>query len=114
MSRPTTRPSNLNKHPGQVVIDANGVRRSRKEEATEKKKKKGEKDAQAAAVNRAHTKVAAKEDDMAIQQNAQLSGPPKLVRPRPRMVTKGAQSIPAKEPPTMDAGQLLLYFSASA
>lgn len=113
MSRPTTRPSNLNKHPGQVVIDANRVQHSRKEVATETKKQ-GEKDAQAAAVNRAHTKVAAKEDDMAIQQNAQLSGPPKLVRPRPRMVTKGAQSIPAKEPPTMDAGQLLLYFSASA
>jgi len=115
MSRPTTRPGNVNKHPGKIVLDANRAQRSRDEVAAEKNRKQDEKDAQAAAVNRAHTKIAAKEDNMAVQQNALLVGPPKLVRPKPRMVTsKSTRPTPTTgaEPAIMNKGQSLLHFLA--
>ncbi|KAG1809838.1 uncharacterized protein HD556DRAFT_1452289 [Suillus plorans] len=75
MSRPQTHPTNANKHPGQIVQDANKVQRQSKEESC--------------------TAIAAVEDAMAIQQNAQAMGPPRLVRPqpKPRMVVGGKNSI---------------------
>lgn len=118
MSRPTTRASNANKHPGQVVLDSTRVQQSRDAVAAEKKQKQGEKDAWIAAVDSAHTKIAAKEDDMAIWQNAQLTGPPKLIQPRQRIATqtRSAQPIPAKAKPptsTTNRGQsLVLYISS--
>ncbi|KAG2125991.1 hypothetical protein DEU56DRAFT_916271 [Suillus clintonianus] len=73
MPRPTTRPGNANKHPGQVVLDANRVSRPKDVIAAEKNKK-----------------VAAEEDAMAVEQMVQRTGPERLVRPKPkpRPVTK--------------------------
>ncbi|KAG0695646.1 hypothetical protein DFH29DRAFT_879902 [Suillus ampliporus] len=64
MSRPQMRPSNVNKHPGNIVREANRVQRRSKEEVAAEKNS---------------------EDAMAIQQKTQVKGPPKLIRPR--MVT---------------------------
>ncbi|KAG0701248.1 hypothetical protein DFH29DRAFT_1000436 [Suillus ampliporus] len=86
MSHPQTRPSNVNKHPGNIVREANRVQwRSKEEVAAEKNRKQAEKNACAAAVDKSRTMVAAAEDAMAIQQKTQVKGPPKLIRPR--MVT---------------------------
>ncbi|KAG0701602.1 hypothetical protein DFH29DRAFT_1000134 [Suillus ampliporus] len=86
MSCPQMRPSNVNKHPGNIVQEANRVqRRSKEEVAAEKNCKQAEKNARAAAVDKSRTMIAAAEDAMAIQQKTQVKGPPKLIRPR--MVT---------------------------
>ncbi|KAG0705615.1 hypothetical protein DFH29DRAFT_872959 [Suillus ampliporus] len=86
MSHPQTHPSNVNKHPGNIVREANQAQWWSKEEvAAEKNWKQAEKDAHAAAVDKSHTMVAAAEDAMAIQQKTQTKGPPRLIRPR--MVT---------------------------
>lgn len=84
MSRPTTHPSNANKHPGDIVHAASRLQRQKEEIAVEKKKKQEEKEAKSAAAEQAHIKAAMQEDAMAIKQQAQLVGPPKLVRPRLR------------------------------
>ncbi|OAX30623.1 hypothetical protein K503DRAFT_665217, partial [Rhizopogon vinicolor AM-OR11-026] len=84
MAGPATRPSNANKHPGQVVLDANRVRRSRDEVAAEKSRKQVEKTSKTVAMKKAHVQIAAKEDAMAVEQRAQLAGPGPLVRPKPR------------------------------
>ncbi|KAG1846461.1 hypothetical protein F4604DRAFT_1936452 [Suillus subluteus] len=85
MSCPKTHPGNADKHPGKIVQDANKVRRSKEEVAAEKGRKQAEKDTRAAAVEKAHTKIAAAEDAMAVEQSVEVDGPPKLVQPRPRM-----------------------------
>ncbi|KAG2029012.1 hypothetical protein BDR03DRAFT_988040 [Suillus americanus] len=56
----TTRPSNVNKHPGNIVQEANRVQRQSKEEVAAEKNS---------------------EDAMAIQQKTQVKGPPKLIWP---------------------------------
>ncbi|KAG1813896.1 uncharacterized protein BJ212DRAFT_1482244 [Suillus subaureus] len=86
MSHPQMHPSNIHKHPGNIVWEVNRVQWQLKEEvAAEKTCKQAEKDAHAAAVDKSHTTIAAAEDAMAIQQKAQVKGPPKLVQPH--MVT---------------------------
>lgn len=83
MSRPRTRPGNANKHPGNIVREANRAqRRSKEEVAAEKAQKQAEKDAHAAAINESCMTIAAAEDAMAIQQKTVTNGPPKLIRPR--------------------------------
>jgi hypothetical protein len=85
MSRPQTRPSNVNKHPGQIVRDANKAQRRTKEQvAAEKLQKQVQKDVRAEAEKKTRTAIAVIEDAMAVQQNSQMMGPPKLVRPRPK------------------------------
>lgn len=85
MSRPQTRPSNVNKHPGQIVRDANKAQRRTKEQVTaEKLQKQVQKSVRAEAEKKTRTAIAVVEDAMAVQQNAQMMGPPKLVRPRPK------------------------------
>ncbi|KAG1889157.1 hypothetical protein F4604DRAFT_1673857 [Suillus subluteus] len=85
MSCPQTRPSNVNKHPGQIVRDANKAQRRTKEQVTaEKLQKQVQKSVRAEAEKKTRTAIAVVEDAMAIQQNAQMMGPPKLVRPRPK------------------------------
>lgn len=85
MSRPQTRPANANKHPGRLV--ANRVqRRSKEEVAAEKNRKQAEKDARTAAINKSRTIITEAEDTMAIQQSIQVTGPPRLVRPRAHVV----------------------------
>jgi hypothetical protein len=85
MSRPQTRPANANKHPGRLV--ASRVQRSKEEVAAEKNRKQAEKDARTAAIDKSRTKITEAEDTMAIQQSAQVTGPPRLVRPRKHVVT---------------------------
>ena len=93
MARPVTRASNANKHPGQVVLDANRVQRPREEVAVEKSRKQAEKTAKTAALKNAHIQIASKEDTMAVEQRARLAGPAQLVRPRPRPVARKPASI---------------------
>ncbi|KAG2148685.1 uncharacterized protein EDB93DRAFT_1103738 [Suillus bovinus] len=86
MSRPATCASNANKHPGDIVHITNQQQHSKKEITAEKKEKQKQ-DKQAAkstAAEQARTKTAMQEDVMAIKQQAQLTGPPKLIRPQPR------------------------------
>ncbi|KAG0704887.1 hypothetical protein DFH29DRAFT_873367 [Suillus ampliporus] len=85
---PATRASNANKHPGDIVRAANRQQHPKEEIAAEKKRKQDEKEAKSAAAEQAHIKTAMQEDAMAIQQQAQLAGPPKLVRPRPHVPGK--------------------------
>ncbi|KAG1886572.1 hypothetical protein F4604DRAFT_1675470 [Suillus subluteus] len=61
MSRPQTRPSNVNKHPGQIVRDANKAQWRTKEQVTAEKLQK-----------------------QVQKSNAQMMGPPKLVQPCPK------------------------------
>lgn len=84
MSRPVTRASNSNKHPGKIVLEANRVQRSKAEVAAEKNRKQAEKVAKTAATDQKHSRIAAIEDSMAIQQRLEATGPQKPIRPRPR------------------------------
>ncbi|KAG1889821.1 uncharacterized protein F5891DRAFT_1198274 [Suillus fuscotomentosus] len=101
MSRPATRPGNANKHPGDIVRNANRQQRPKEEIAAEKKRKLDEKVAKSSAAEQARIKTARQEDAMAIEQQVQLAGPPKLIRPRPR------PRIPAKKSmePQADLGE---------
>jgi hypothetical protein len=85
--------ASTNKHPGQVVLDANRVQRPREEVAAEKSRKQAEKKAKTAALKNAalknaHIQIAPKEDTMAVEQRARLAGPAQLVRSRPRLVAR--------------------------
>ncbi|KAG2047835.1 hypothetical protein BDR06DRAFT_1013496 [Suillus hirtellus] len=68
-------PGNVNKHPGQIVLEVSA-----------------EKLAKATALENAQKKVAEMEDAMAVEQMAQRAGPGHLVRPKPKPhpVTKTA------------------------
>ncbi|KAG2050394.1 hypothetical protein BDR06DRAFT_1064878 [Suillus hirtellus] len=92
MPRPATRPGNVNKHPGQIVLEASRVACPKDVIAAEKKKASAEKLAKATALENAQKKVAATEDAMAVEQMAQHAGPGHLVRPKPKPcpVTKTA------------------------
>lgn len=90
MSRPATHPGNANKHPGDIVHNANRQQRPKEEIAAEKKRKHDEKVAKSSAAEQARIKTARQKDVMAIEQQVELAGPPKLIRPRPR------PCIPAK------------------
>ncbi|KAG1894964.1 uncharacterized protein F5891DRAFT_984657 [Suillus fuscotomentosus] len=68
MSQPATCPGNANKHPGQVVLDANRVLRPKGVVAAERNKKAAEKLSKAAALKDAQKQIAAKEDEMAVEQ----------------------------------------------
>jgi len=93
MARPVTRASNANKHPGQVVLDANRVQHPREEVAAEKSRKQAEKTVKAATLKNAHIQIATKEDTMAVEQSARLAGPAQLVRPRPRSVPAARKPV---------------------
>ncbi|KAG1727627.1 hypothetical protein EDB19DRAFT_1833050 [Suillus lakei] len=85
MSHPQTHPGNVNKHPGQIVRDANKAQQRTKEQvAAEKMQKQVQKDVRVEAEKKSCTSIAVIEDAMAVQQNAQMMGLPKLVRPRPK------------------------------
>ncbi|KAG1786220.1 uncharacterized protein HD556DRAFT_1449957 [Suillus plorans] len=71
MPRPATRPGNVNKHPGQIVLEASRVARPKDVIAAEKKKASAEKLAKATALENAQKKVTAMEDAMAVEQMAQ-------------------------------------------
>ncbi|KAG2118677.1 uncharacterized protein F5147DRAFT_647830 [Suillus discolor] len=92
MPQPAMRPGNVNKHPGQIVLEASRVARPKDVIAAEKRKASAEKLAKATALENAQKKVAATEDAMAVEQMAQRAGPGHLVRPKPkpRPVTKAA------------------------
>ncbi|KAG2127266.1 uncharacterized protein EDB93DRAFT_1109338 [Suillus bovinus] len=92
MPRPATHPGNVNKHPGQIVLEASCVAHPKDVIAAEKKKVSAEKLAKATTLENAQKKVAATEDAMAVEQMAQCAGPGHLVRPKPkpRPVTKAA------------------------
>lgn len=91
MLRPATHPSNANKHPGDIVCNANRQQHPKEEIAAEKKRKHDEKVAKSSAAEQARIKTARQKDVMAIEQQVELAGPPKLIRPRPR------PRIPAKK-----------------
>lgn len=102
MSCPQMCPENVNKHPGNIIQEANQVQhRSNKEVAAEKNQKELEKANCVAAVEKSHTMIAATEDAMAIQQKTQVKGPPKLVRPYMVINKKSANLIKAVEQPTV-------------
>jgi len=102
MSRPQMRPGNVNKHPGNIVREANRVqRRSKEEVAAEKNRKELEKANHAAAEEKSHTMIAAAEDAMAIQQKTQVKGPPKLVRPCMVVSKKSTNLVKAVEQPAV-------------
>ncbi|KAG2050600.1 hypothetical protein BDR06DRAFT_1064338 [Suillus hirtellus] len=88
MPRPRTCPSNASKHPGQIVLDANQTQCPREVVAAEKSQKAAGKAAKAAALKDTHRQIAAKEDIMAIEQCAQLTGPGQLIRPKPHLLAK--------------------------
>lgn len=92
MPQPATCPGNVNKHPGQIVLEASCVACPKDVIAAEKKKASAEKLAKATALENAQKKVAAMEDAMAVEQMAQRAGPGHFVRPKPkpRPVTKTA------------------------
>ncbi|KAG1887852.1 hypothetical protein F4604DRAFT_1916696 [Suillus subluteus] len=92
MPRPAMCPGNVNKHPGQIVLEASHVACPKDVIAAEKKKASAEKLAEATALENAQKKVAATEDAMAVEQMAQHAGPGHLVRPKPKPhpVTKAA------------------------
>ncbi|KAG1884781.1 hypothetical protein F4604DRAFT_1919306 [Suillus subluteus] len=98
MPQPGTCPSNANKHPGQIVLDTNRVQRPREVVAAEK----GQKAAKASTLDNAHKQIAAREDTMAVEQNAQLAGPGWLVRPKPFLLPKKtAQALVPNLDPAM-------------
>ncbi|KAG2034052.1 hypothetical protein BDR03DRAFT_1013786 [Suillus americanus] len=100
MSRPQTRPGNVNKHPGNIVREANQIQRQSKEEvAAEKNRKELEKADRAAAEEKSRTMIVAAEDAMAIQQKTQVKGPPKLVRPCMVVSKKSTNLAKAVEQP---------------
>ncbi|KAG2112214.1 uncharacterized protein F5147DRAFT_771278 [Suillus discolor] len=99
LHHPKTRPGNANKHPRNIVWEANRVQHQSKEEvAAEKAQKQAEKDAHAVVINESHMTIAAAEDAMAIQQKIATNGLPKLIRPC---------IIPSKKsaPPAVHASQ---------
>ncbi|KAG1867519.1 hypothetical protein C8R48DRAFT_772013 [Suillus tomentosus] len=109
MSHPQTCPGNVNKHPGNIVWEANRVQcRSKEEVAAEKNRKEFEKANHAAAVEKSRTMIAAAEDAMAIQQKTQVKGPPKLVRPRMVVNKKSADMTKAVEQPAV-TGEFQLF-----
>ncbi|KAG0695518.1 hypothetical protein DFH29DRAFT_879977 [Suillus ampliporus] len=90
MTRPATCPGNTNKHPRQIVLNADRMRCPKEVIAAKKNKKAAKKSVKAAALDSTQKQVAAKEDVMAIEQTAQHAGPGRLIRPKPkpRPVTK--------------------------
>lgn len=102
MSCPQKCPGNVNKHPGNIVREANQVQCCSKEEvAAEKNRKELEKANHAAAVEKSRTMIAAAEDAMAIQQKTQVKGPPNLIRPRMVVNKKSANLEKAVEQPAV-------------
>ncbi|KAG1869613.1 hypothetical protein F4604DRAFT_1927007 [Suillus subluteus] len=96
MPRPAMCPGNVNKHPGQIVLEASA-----------------EKLAKATALENAQKKVAVMEDAMAVKQMAQHAGPGHLVRPKPKPcpVTK---AVPTANPDKMSVEAKMVSQSTDA
>ncbi|KAG1846294.1 hypothetical protein F4604DRAFT_1936515 [Suillus subluteus] len=110
MPCPATHPGNVNKHPGDIIRNANRQQCTKEEIATEKKKK--EKLAKSAAAEQARMKTAIQEDTMAIEQQAQLTGPPKLADPGDAQSAQ-TKLVVTQNPEQKRHGPLRLMFKES-
>ncbi|KAG0693577.1 hypothetical protein DFH29DRAFT_881354 [Suillus ampliporus] len=102
MTRPATHPGNTNKHPGQIVLNADRMRCPKEVIAAKKNKKAAKKSVKAAALDSTQKQVAAKKDVMAIEQTAQRAGPGRLIRPKPKphpVTKKPASTLEATKNP---------------
>ena len=103
------RRSNANVHPGQIIIDAKGHRRTSEQKKADDEMLQQAKDAQFAAVQKMYERIGTLEDTMAENQWSATADPenpikPLRPRPRPRVVSrvlgKGVGSVEAKSAAT--------------
>lgn len=101
-SRPCTRAKNATSHPGDIVLQAQGKRRSKAEKAADDKLLKDALAEKEQARNKGIARLAEMEMEMEMEANQAVAKKLTPVRPRPRVKSKkggptSMEAVPAKD-----------------
>lgn len=101
----TTRPSNANMHPGQVVRNAGQKRRTKAEKAADDKRLREELEAKEAAAVQGIERLAKIQATMEESQASVTNKKPMAVRPRPCAIKKSVAASPKEAKPALNQAE---------
>jgi hypothetical protein len=103
-TRMGTRPKNATQHPGRILINSRGKKRTTAEKAADDQREREAKEASEKAVQESYQRIATLQAQMQADQDAMRVDAPKPKRPRARPVGKAAKNLKTSDS-TMDDRQ---------
>ncbi|KAG2093744.1 uncharacterized protein F5147DRAFT_779262 [Suillus discolor] len=103
-TRMGTRPKNATQHPGRILINSRGKKRTTAEKAADDQREREAKEASEKAVQESYQRIATLQAQMQADQDAMRVDAPKPKRPRARPVGKAAKDLKTSDS-TMDDRQ---------